>query len=62
MIEREEGRIRSAHSIDMAYKQFLSNNIQGGLVGEAWYNQVRIVDIQSCVKSKVIKSILATHS
>ena len=42
MIEREEDRLRSAHSIDMAYKQFLSNNIQGGLMGEAWYNQVRL--------------------
>ena len=43
VIEREEGRLRSAHSIDLAYKQFLSNNIQGHLMEEAWYNQVRLM-------------------
>ena len=43
VIEREEGRLRSAHSIDLAYKQFLSNNIQGNLMEEAWYNQVRLM-------------------
>lgn len=40
VIEMEEDRLRSAHSIDLAYKQFLNNNVQGGLMGEAWYNQV----------------------
>ena len=48
MIEREEGRLRSAHSIDMAYKQFLSNNIQGHLMEEAWYNQVRLMLFHLC--------------
>ncbi len=40
VIEMEEDRLRSAHSIDLAYKQFLNNNVQGGLMEEAWYNQV----------------------
>ena len=41
VIEREEDRLRSAHSIDTAYKVFLSNNVRAHLVDEAWYNQVR---------------------
>ena len=48
VIEREEGRLRSAHSIDLAYKQFLSNNIQGNLMEEAWYNQVRLMTFYLC--------------
>ena len=47
----EEDRLRSAHSIDLAYKQFLNNNVQGGLMGEDWYNQVSQFSVHTFEKT-----------